>query len=117
MFSVSYEYISLPLETAKQTEITTYMWPGFLAELCEGELTVWELCAPTEWNQRSDIAAPPASCIGITSSQALCWEQGQERLVGHLLDSQKVVQRVLTPSQPSKLTVQQQQSLVSLCKS
>ena len=68
---------------AKQTEITTYIWPGFLAEWCYDELTVWELYSPSIWRRRPDIMAPPADCIGITSSQGLHWAQGQERWVGH----------------------------------
>lgn len=40
-YTVEYNSGKFPVD-AKQTEITTYMWPGFLAELCEDELTVWD---------------------------------------------------------------------------
>ena len=104
---------------AKQSEITTYMWPGFLAELCEEELTVWELCSSTMWRLRPDITAPPANCIAITSSQALHWKQGQERWVALPLG---LHQRMLKPLQESEqeqvqvpAQVRQQPSLISLC--
>lgn len=102
-------------DNAKQTEITTYMWPGFLAELCNDELTVWELCSPTRWRLRPDILAPPATCIAITSSQALHWEQGQERWVGLLSGLHQKVHRVLKMQRQGPQE-QQQQSLLSLCK-
>jgi hypothetical protein len=63
------------------TEIATYMWPGFLAEWCEGELTVWELCSPSKWLLRKDITAPPAICIATTSSQVRVLRQQGSYLV------------------------------------
>ena len=118
MFSVSYESSVSPPSNAKQSEITTYMWPGFLAELCDEELTVWELCSPTTWRLRQDITAPPANCIATTSSQAVHWTQGQERWVG----LQQGPLRVLRGQEKEQAWVQQQEperqrpSLLALCK-
>lgn len=118
-YTVDYSIGESPTN-AKQTEITTYMWPGFLAELCDGELTVWELYSPTTWQLRPDITAPPANCIAITSSQALHWGQGQERWVGLLSG---LHQRVLQPlqgleketAQKPELPEKQRPSLLALC--
>ena len=51
---------------ATNTEITTYIWPGFLGEFDHGslELRVWELVGATTWLPRPDIHAPPRDCIG-----------------------------------------------------
>ena len=58
---------------AEHTEITTYMWPGFLGELIEttGDFEAWELLGPNQWLLRPDILAPPYSCIGVAT--VLCW--------------------------------------------
>lgn len=112
------EYINgvVPID-AKQTEITAYMWPGFLAELIEDELTVWELCSPTVWRLRQDIMAPPANCIATTSFQALRWEQGQERWVGLPSGLRRVLHPQVQPQVvQAQQPVQKQQSLLSLCK-
>jgi hypothetical protein len=57
--------------TLKETEITTYTWPGFLAELEHdtGMFVVWELCGSNTWLRRTDIYAPPADCIGVSSAK------------------------------------------------
>lgn len=102
-YTVEYNSGKFPVDT-KQTEITTYMWPGFLAELCEDELTVWELSSPTTWILRPDIMAPPSNCIDITSFQALYWEQGQERWVGLPSGQYRVLRR------------QPESQLLGLCK-
>ena len=72
--SYGHSVISVPAE-AQHTEITTYMWPGFLGEYFHDsmEFTVWELVGPTRWTPRSDIVAPPMECLGIDTVKAWCW--------------------------------------------
>jgi hypothetical protein len=88
------------------TEIATYMWPGFLAEWCEGELTVWELCSPSKWLLRKDITAPPATCIATTSSQVRVLRQQGSYLV--LWERPEPVWRVLRlqEQEPQQMQVQ-----------
>jgi hypothetical protein len=63
--------------TATNTEITTYMWPGFLGEFDHGTLTftAWELVDSSRWLSRSDIMAPPLDCIGVCTVVTRQWVQ------------------------------------------
>ena len=63
--------------TATNTEITTYMWPGFLGEFDHGTLTftAWELVDSSRWLRRSDIMAPPMDCIGVCTVATRQWVQ------------------------------------------
>lgn len=60
-----------------KTEITVYLWAGFLGEW-DSEFhnwTVWELISQTEWKRRPDIVAPPKDCIAISEPISVeCWE-------------------------------------------
>ena len=60
---------------AINTEITTYMWPGFLGEFDHTSLMfrAWELVGPTVWLPRPDIHAPPMDCIGCETTPILAW--------------------------------------------
>ena len=60
---------------AQHTEITTYMWPGFLGEFIHStmEFDVWELVGPTHWIPRPDILAPPRECLGIETTKGWRW--------------------------------------------
>jgi len=60
---------------ATNTDITTYMWPGFLGEFDHEALsfTAWELTGPTTWTLRPDIIAPPYTCIGVASTVTQTW--------------------------------------------
>ena len=75
--------IDIP-EHAIQTEITTYLWPGFLGEFdhSTGVFDAWELVGPTIWKPRPDIVAPPWLCLGQESQQVLRWvgEEGSRFL-------------------------------------
>jgi hypothetical protein len=53
-----------------QTEITAYLWAGFLGEWDSEKETfcAWEIISPYQWKQRPDIVSPPKSCIGITTT-------------------------------------------------
>jgi len=64
----------------KQTEITTYLWPGFLGEYdhATSEFIAWELVGPSRWILRQDIVAPPYSCIGVDTIQGWRWTSSQE---------------------------------------
>ena len=64
-----------PPSEAQHTEITTYMWPGFLGEFIHStmEFDVWELVSPTRWIPRPDILAPPRECLGIETSKGWRW--------------------------------------------
>lgn len=68
---------------AKQTEITTYMWPGFLGELdhTTSEFVAWELTGPSRWTPRPDIVAPPYSCIGIETTKVWRWTSSPQDVV------------------------------------
>ena len=72
--------ITVPSVT-HQTEITTYMWPGFLGEFDHSALTftAWELIGPTRWLPRPDIVAPPLHCIGSETVLTRTWVQGPQR--------------------------------------
>ena len=60
---------------ATNTEITTYMWPGFLGEFDHGALTfmAWELVGPTTWSRRPDVTGPPHDCIGVCTVVTRQW--------------------------------------------
>ena len=49
--------------------ITQYMWPGFLGEFNHDTLDfiVWELSTQITWFRRTDILAPPMTCIASES--------------------------------------------------
>lgn len=66
---------------AKQTEITTYLWPGFLGEYDHetAEFVAWELVSPTRWTHRPDIVAPPYSCIGVETTPGWRWTSLEAR--------------------------------------
>ncbi len=66
---------------AINTEITTYMWPGFLGEFDHTALTftAWELVGPTRWLPRPDIVAPPLHCIGSETVLTRIWNQGSQQ--------------------------------------
>jgi hypothetical protein len=66
--------IDIP-DHAIQTEITTYMWPGFLGEFDHSTelFDVWELVGPTTWKPRPDVMAPPYSCLGQESQMVWRW--------------------------------------------
>jgi len=70
------EGVTVP-PTATNTEITTYMWPGFLGEFDHGSLsfTAWELVGPTSWLRCPDITGPPHDCIGICTVVTQQWVQ------------------------------------------
>lgn len=77
---------------AIQTEITAYMWPGFLAELRHdtNELVIYEV--GDVWTVRDDMITPPMSCMSVTTSSVWLWEQE-----GALLTQWPQVQRRLQP--------------------
>jgi len=80
---VSYhEGIPRPID-AINTEITTYMWPGFLGIFDHSTLVfqVWELVGPTTWNPRSDILMPPYNCIGSYHATIYKWKDSQAEWV------------------------------------
>lgn len=66
--------IAIPPDV-KHTEITTYLWPGFLGELDHSTsvFDVWELTEPSRWTPRPDIVAPPYSCIGVDTMSGWQW--------------------------------------------
>lgn len=68
---------------ATNTEITTYMWPGFLGEFDHSTLLfqVWELVGPTTWIPRPDILSPPYTCIGTHSAFIYKWKDSQAEWV------------------------------------
>jgi hypothetical protein len=68
--------IPIPIPTdAQHTEITTYMWPGFLGEYVHDtmEFIVWQLVGPNRWTPRLDIITPPRDCIGIETTKGWRW--------------------------------------------
>jgi hypothetical protein len=73
-YGVSHPIPSIPPE-AKHTEITTYMWPGFLGEYVHDtmEFDVWQLTEPNIWTPRPDIMAPPRDCIGVETTKGWRW--------------------------------------------
>lgn len=77
-----YEGLQRPAD-ATNTEITTYMWPGFLGIFDHSTLVfqVWELVEPTTWTPRSDILNPPYTCIGTYSSIIYKWKDSQAEWV------------------------------------
>ena len=66
--------ISVPPD-AQNTVITTYLWPGCQGEFVHStqEFRAWALVGLDTWVARSDIVAPPVSCLGIESSKVMRW--------------------------------------------
>ena len=75
------ETMTIP-EAAIYTEITSYVWPGFLGELNQRtqEFTVWEFVSANSVRHRSDIYAPPTSCLGIETKGVFMLEDSRKRL-------------------------------------
>ena len=63
--NVSYGLEPKDLTGATNTEITAYLWPGFLGEYDHSslEFTAWALVESGLWIPRPEILAPPISCI------------------------------------------------------
>jgi len=78
---VIYSTEPIPLGSAEITEITTYMWPGFLGEFDHTTLvfTAWELAGPTFWIPRPDIAGPPYECMGVCTMKTQVWTSAQQQ--------------------------------------
>ena len=57
------------------TEITTYMWPGFLGEfnVSTQEFNAWELVGPNVWIPCPNIVAPPLTCIAVETVPTQQW--------------------------------------------
>lgn len=72
--------ITIPPDV-KQTEITTYLWPGFLGEFdsVTSEFDVWELVEPARWAPRPDIVAPPYLCFGVDTTPVWQWTSKEIR--------------------------------------
>jgi hypothetical protein len=86
---------NLPIPPAAlNTEITTYLWPGFLGEFDHTTLvfTTWELVGPTQWRPRPDLVAPPFDCMGQCTIPSQVWRQGPEHWI-----CQGSVARCLSP--------------------
>ena len=83
---------------ATNTEITTYMWPGFLGEFDHTTVgfTAWELVGPRTWLPRPDILSPPFDCIGVSSTVTQTWVDSQQ---GHWIQ-QGALWRRLVPQVP-----------------
>ena len=76
-----------PPASARQTEITTYMWSGFLGELDHSSQTfqAWEIRGPSTWVLRPDILVPPYTCIGIEKNTIYTWhDKGYWTLQGNI---------------------------------
>lgn len=132
MVRISYRKESPPTDetyTTYQTEITTYMWPGFLGEWDQTKehFTAWELVGEDEWVPHDDIYAPPADCIGSMTTPAQVWlhPSGQVsqllfpraslwRL--HSLPHEQSSPQPMQTSQELQGQVQQPVSLLQLCK-
>ena len=86
------------LLTPPNTEITTYMWPGFLGEFDHTtlEFHVWELISPTRWIPRPDIVAPPIDCIGVETTRCFRDYPSESRQEGFCL--RRMEPALLTPS-------------------
>jgi hypothetical protein len=73
---VSYETTTVqPPTNARQTDITTYMWPGYLGEWDAEtkEFTAWQLVSTDYWIPASTIKVPPMKCIGILTNATWVW--------------------------------------------
>lgn len=83
MIDVSY-YPCFSLHDSQEyhTEITAYLWSGFLGEWDSTKETfhAWELVSPYVWKNRPDIYQPPAKCIGITKTPASVQILGSQTL-------------------------------------
>lgn len=66
--------IVIPAEV-QPTEITTYLWPGFLGEFDHTTLAfeAWELVEPGRWIPRPDIVVPPFTCLGHDTATGWRW--------------------------------------------
>ncbi len=75
MFTITYGTTQLKHPTPTLTQLTTYMWPGFIGEWDEQNQTfdVWELVNNHEWRKRDDILSPPQRCLGIDSQKGYHW--------------------------------------------
>lgn len=60
---------------ARHTDITTYMWPGYLGEWDAEtkEFRAWQLVTSDYWIPALDIKVPPMKCIGIVTEPMWVW--------------------------------------------
>ena len=60
---------------ARQTDITTYMWPGYLGEWDAEthEFMAWQLITSDYWILTPGIKSPPMKCIGILTEATWVW--------------------------------------------
>jgi hypothetical protein len=60
---------------ARHTDITTYMWPGYLGEwdAKTNEFTAWQLVTSDYWIPAPEFKAPPMKCIGILTEPTWIW--------------------------------------------
>jgi hypothetical protein len=73
---VSYETTTVqPPANARQTDITTYMWPGYLGEWDAEtqKFTAWQLMSSDYWIPAPTIKVPPMKCIGILTETTWVW--------------------------------------------
>lgn len=107
VMEVSYgEAIVVP-PNAKLTEITTYMWPGFLGEWCAADqhFDVWELTGERVWVPRPEVWAPPVQVLAQETVRVARWQQGQDQLQAWLPPPQQQQ----PPQQPTPGQVPAQQ--------
>jgi hypothetical protein len=64
-----------PPTDTRQTDITTYMWPGYLGEWDAEtkEFRAWQLVSSNYWIPAPDIKVPPMKCIGILTESTWVW--------------------------------------------
>ena len=64
-----------PPTDARQTDITTYMWPGYLGEWYAEtkEFKAWQLVSTDYWILAPSIKGPPMKCIGILTEATWVW--------------------------------------------
>ena len=73
---VAYETTTVqPPKEARNTDITTYMWPGYLGEWDAEthEFRAWKLVSSNYWIPAPDIKVPPMKCIGILTEPTWVW--------------------------------------------
>ena len=60
---------------ARLTDITTYMWPGYLGEWDAEmhEFRAWQLVSSEYWIPVPEIKVPPMKCIGILTEATWVW--------------------------------------------
>jgi hypothetical protein len=77
IYAMDVQFGATPIQPsdARHTEITTYMWPGFLGELDHSTdvFRVWEIVGPTCWKPRPDILVPPYTCMGVERVPTQVW--------------------------------------------